>query len=99
VAPGRARKGEVEVQPTEMQVQRSLAALRAAAKPTGAGMGDDGVWSPGLPAGLIELLSTVPAIRLDRMLDARRHLEGGAPPSDEDVADRLVGRLVCDRLR
>ena len=40
-----------------------------------------------------------PAIRDDRMAEARQRLEAGEQPSAEDLAQRMVGRLVCDRLR
>jgi hypothetical protein len=99
VAPNHVTKGRIEVQPTEIQVQRSLAALREAAEPIGDSGEHEDVSPDGLPDGLVELLSTAPAIRLERMVDARRRLDGGSQPSDEDLADRLVGRLVCDRLR
>jgi hypothetical protein len=33
------------------------------------------------------------------MADAKMRLVGGRQPTDDDLARRLVGRLVCDRLR
>ena len=83
------------MQVTELQVQRSLEALN----------GDDPrpLASPrdpsGLPAGLLESLMGAPAIRRDRVEEARHHLETDASPSAEALAQRMVGRLVCDRLR
>jgi hypothetical protein len=95
------------MQVTELQVQRSLQALSqpdatqaepetglAEGSPRGAGR------QPGdCPEGLVEALSGSPAIRDDRLAEARRRLETGEQPSAEDLAQRLVGRLVCDRLR
>ncbi len=40
-----------------------------------------------------------PAIRDDRLAEVRLRLEAGEQPSAEDLAQRMVGRLVCDRLR
>jgi hypothetical protein len=53
----------------------------------------------GLPVGLVERLSGTPAIRDDRVEEARQHLETDSPPTAEALAQRMVGRLVCDRLR
>lgn len=83
------------MQPTDHQVEQSLEALRRA-DPRGvvtAGIPFD------LPEGLLELLRASPPIRLDRMADAKMRLVGGRQPTDDDLARRLVGRLVCDRLR
>jgi hypothetical protein len=84
------------MQVTEIQVQRSLAALQAA---EGEGDRADGDDEPELPEGLLDLLTDVPPIRLERMADAKMRLASGQHPSDDDLAGRLVGRLVCDRLR
>ena len=84
------------MQPTEQQVQRSLAALRATGgEPAtrGAAIYVD------VPDGVLDLLLASPPLRLDRMAEAMRRLVGGQQPSDDDLARRLVGRLVCDRLR
>jgi hypothetical protein len=83
------------MQPTDHQVEQSLAALRRAGTDaaTAAGVRLD------LPEGLLELLRSSPPIRLDRMADAKMRLVGGRQPTDDDLARRLVGRLVCDRLR
>ena len=51
------------------------------------------------PAGLVEQLMGSPAIRDDRLAEARQRLEAGEQPTAEDLAQRMVGRLVCDRLR
>ncbi len=93
------------MQVTELQVQRSLLALTgseaAPAAETGAVAGpatapDD---AAACPAGLVEQLVGSPAIRDDRLAEARQRLESGEQPTAEDLAQRMVGRLVCDRLR
>ena len=89
------------MQVTEAQVQRSLEALEASDGDTLAdGPADDFDAHPEeLPAGLVEQLTESSAIRTDRLEEARRRLETGEQPSAEDLAQRMVGRLVCDRLR
>ena len=52
-----------------------------------------------LPAGLVEQLLGSSAIRPDRLAEARQRLVTGEQPTAEDLAHRMVGRLVCDRLR
>jgi hypothetical protein len=52
-----------------------------------------------VPEGLVELLSDLPALRLQAVADARMRLAGGVQPTADDLADRLVGRMVCDRIR
>ncbi len=89
------RRDAPPMQVSELQVQRSLEALAdPARRPVG---------SPhdlsGLPVGLVERLSGTPAIRHDRVEEARHHLETDGPPTAEALAQRMVGRLVCDRLR
>ena len=83
------------MQVTELQVQRSIEALTGQARPSDGCAHDPS----GLPAGLVEALSGMPAIRVDRVEEARHHLETDAAPSAEALAQRMVGRLVCDRLR
>lgn len=84
------------MQPTEIQVQASIDALTT---PEG---------SPGVlpasrdlttvPVGLLDSLDRVPEVREDRVAAARERLAAGIP-SDSDLAGRMVGRIVCDRLR
>ena len=121
------------MQVTELQVQRSLAALTAAGRgPAQVEIGDvsPSLTAPSvpdvsatptevppsdlshqaaetsvdsgpgrLPEGLVEQLTETPPIRTDRVELARRQLENDAPPTAEALAQRMVGRLVCDRLR
>jgi len=89
------------MQVTEAQVQRSLEALKAD------DIDEDAPVSPArfdaqsteLPVGLVAQLTESSPIRSDRLEEVRRRLETGDQPSDEDLAQRMVGRLVCDRLR
>jgi hypothetical protein len=83
------------MQVTEIQVQRSLQALEATGVDAGVALHD----LSELPDGLLDLLREAPPIRLDRMADAKMRLAAGDHPTDDDLARRLVGRLVCDRLR
>jgi hypothetical protein len=99
------------MQVTELQVQRSIEALidhghdpeRAgdqAVVPSRDSMGGspDGD-ARRLPDGLVALLVESPSIRDDRVEQARRQLEMHPAPTAEALAQRMVGRLVCDRLR
>jgi hypothetical protein len=90
------------VQPTNTQVQRSLNALLHGAPPGGDGADDedrsvDASVDP--PAGLVERLQRTSDVRPDRCEEARERMAAGDEPSADDLADRMVGRLVCDRLR
>ena len=100
------------MQVTELQVQRSLEALtEQEPQVVSAAMSRDegSVAVTAVRAGgatgvarhdLVEQLSQLPAVRDDRLEEARRRLETGERPSDEALAHRMVGRLVCDdRLR
>ena len=84
------------MQVTEAQVQRSIEALTADAGPppvrADAQAGD-------VPAGLVERLTESSPIRDDRLAEVRRRMARGDQPSAEALAQRMVGRLVCDRLR
>ena len=85
------------MQVTELQVQRSLQALNeplADGSPSPARAAADDV-----PEGLVERLAGAPAVRDDRLAEACERLETGEQPSADDLAGRMVGRLVCDRLR
>ena len=89
------------MQPTELQVERSLAALRGGAEDL------DGLTSAelarradgSLPDGLLEQLEATPAVRPDRLAEARQRLAEGTQPDADALATKMVGRLVCDRLR
>jgi hypothetical protein len=91
------------MQVTELQVQQSLRALAAAEiDPTIAPIrpGHADLHPPTLlPEGLLEQLAGLPTIRDERLARARHRLEQGEQPTAEALAQRMVGRLVCDRLR
>lgn len=84
------------MQPTDLQVERSLAALRL-------GDVDEHGAGPGaiaeMPPGLVEELAAAPPVRPDRLAEARQRLAVGEQPDADALAARMVGRLVCDRLR
>jgi len=84
------------MQVTEAQVQRSIEALTADAGPPRA-RGD--AQAEDVPAGLVERLTESSPIRDDRLAEVRRRMARGDQPSAEALAQRMVGRLVCDRLR
>jgi hypothetical protein len=93
------------VQPTNTQVERSLAALRLGATATPAAPAaallaerHDGD-AADLPDGLLERLERASGVRPERLEEARERMACGDEPSADDLADRMVGRLVCDRLR
>jgi len=92
------------MQPTQIQVQRSLEALRDQHEPSTAG-GAAVEAPPGpvrlerLPDDVLRRLAESPSVRLDRLEQARERLASGDQPTADDLASRMVGRLVCDRLR
>jgi hypothetical protein len=86
------------MQPTKNQVQYSLAALETEprsheSREVVARAIDS------LPAGLLEQLERTIDVRPDRLDQARARLEHGIELAADELADRIVGRLVCDRLR
>lgn len=97
----------IAMQPTELQVERSLAALQGPEAPgtvgeviSSASMGaGPGSPSPEVPADVRRRVDEVPELRVERLEEARRRLEVGEQPSADALARRMVGRIVCDRLR
>jgi hypothetical protein len=88
------------VQPTNTQVERSLAALRHGAHEDVDELApEEELRTVDLPDGLVERIQQTPGVRLDRLAEARERMASGHAPSADDLADRMVGRLVCDRLR
>jgi hypothetical protein len=93
------------MQPTRNQVEQSLAAL--ARTPGGETIGPSANYDrevmadaiDSLPAGLLAELEQTIDIRPDRLDQARAHLAQLDELSAHELADRIVGRLVCDRLR
>jgi hypothetical protein len=95
----------ISMQPTDVQVERTLAALQDA--PTAERterrvtvIDRDALGSvlDELPAGLLDGLEAGPSVRPDRIEEARGRFETGVAPTDDELANRIVGRLVCDRL-
>lgn len=84
------------MQPTDTQVACSLAALRISSEVDAAGVDQP---RGGIPSGLLDDLLAKPSIRPERLAEAKARFVAGDHPSDQDLASRMVGRLVCDRLR
>jgi hypothetical protein len=94
--------------PTNQQVEFSLAALQSAPArsrvatalapwPTSGGTGLDQ-----LPDGLLEklgLLEPESSGRHDYLAGVSDRLEHGDRPTSDQLARRIVARMVCDRLR
>lgn len=93
------------MQPTDVQVERTLAALQHptpdATEPRGGSGGGrdarDHVLGD-LPEGLLQDIEDAPSLRTDRLAEARDRLATGCTPTSDELANRIVGRLVCDRL-
>lgn len=93
------------MQPTDVQVERTLAALQhptpdARGPRSAAGIGrhtlDHALED--LPEGLLQNIEAAPSLRTDRLAEARDRLATGLTPTSDELASRIVGRLVCDRL-
>jgi hypothetical protein len=86
------------MQPTEQQIQRSLEALRTrsagVSEPTSADVRVELV-----PPAVALRLRQEPVLRVEHLERARRRLARGDTPSAEALAERMIGRLLCDRLR
>lgn len=89
------------MQPTNEQVERSLAALRSGDPRTDRAprrqLAHAGARS--VPGEIEQALRDVPAVRSDLVAKARERLESGDQPTAQELADRILGRFVCDRLR
>ena len=87
------------MQPTDVQVARTLAALQhpSPERERPASITRDDMLDE-LPEGLLQDLEDAPSVRTDRLEEARDRLETGLAPSSDELANRIVGRLVCDRL-
>lgn len=90
------------MRPTQAQVTRSLAALNGAGQRTldgrfgqesGVANGED------VSAEVIRALRETPEIRSDLLEEARGRLRAGERPSADALADSMLGRFICDRLR
>jgi len=96
----------MRMQPTDVQVERSLDYLRTTAEirqnelaaVLDAGRGAE-LTVADLPPGLVERIEQAPDVRHDRLAEARTRFAAGEQPDADTLAARMVGRLVCDRLR
>ena len=52
-----------------------------------------------LPIDAVARVTDLPMVRRDRAELARDRLAEDGMPSAETLAEKLIGRLVCDRLR
>jgi hypothetical protein len=91
------------MQPSRNQVEQSLAALAGgASRPspvdTAAPIAVADVIGS-LPEGLLDEIGHTIDIRPDRLELAREHLAHLDELTADELADCIVGRLVCDRLR
>lgn len=87
---------------TNTQVARTLAALGADAPDAPVPdrpRRDARCRSDAVPPGVLERLDALPSLRRDRTDWARDLVSSQRLPSDGDLAEKLVGRLVVDRLR
>jgi hypothetical protein len=82
------------MQPTSEQVRRSMQALQAPQPVSEPVTGDATV-----PDAAVDRMARMPAVRADRVAQARAFLDSGDELTSEELADKVVGRLVCDRLR
>jgi hypothetical protein len=100
------------MQPSKNQVEQSLAALSTTRDATAARVEEpsrsDEPVDPrlsvdhaigALPEGLLEQIERTIDVRPDRLDKARARLEHVDELSADELADRIIGRLVCDRLR
>ena len=87
------------MQPTKNQVEQSLAALETDEPRSHESHEVVAHAIDSLPAGLLEQLERTIDVRPDRLDQARARLEHGIDLPADELADRIVGRLVCDRLR
>lgn len=84
------------MQPTKVQVERSLEALRS---PGRGGPATSRETHPDVPPAVVEWVLRAPEVRAEALAVARRRLAAGQVPTDDALAESMVGRLVCDRLR
>lgn len=86
------------MQPTEVQVERSLEDLRTTGQ-IERSVVEAELRLADLPEGLLERIEQAPDVRDDRLAEARSRFNAGDQPDADTLAARMVGRLVCDRLR
>jgi hypothetical protein len=82
------------MQPTQEQVRRSMQAL-CSERPTPEPMQSDAT----VPEEAFDCMAQLPTVRADRVAQARERMASGTVLTSEELAEKVVGRLVCDRLR
>ncbi|HEY8525487.1 MAG TPA: hypothetical protein VIL48_11015 [Acidimicrobiales bacterium] len=97
------------MQVASTQAARAFAALRAGRRRAASRRRRRGATRvrPGRAIGLgpttleraVRSVEAQPRLRRERVVDARRRLDAGDHPSADEVADMIVRRAVCDRLR
>jgi hypothetical protein len=87
------------MQPANVQVERSSEAGRGVARDEGAAGPGAADHRPDIPLHVVERVLRAPSVRAERLAGARRRLAAGQTPTDDALAERMVARLVWDRLR
>ena len=82
------------MQVTQDQVRRSMLALRARVPVVSATTP-----RPTVPSDALDRVSKLPEIRQERVDRALARLAAGRGPTNQELADQVIGRMVCDRLR
>jgi hypothetical protein len=84
---------------SDEQVRRVVECLQtSSAYPACGTEQDSGCASPELLTSVIRVIELMPDVRADRVLAARDLLETSFPGSD-DVASKLLGRVLSDSIR
>lgn len=101
------------MQVASTQAARAFAALRASRRRAGSRRRRDqapqrrGRARPGRAVGLgpatidraLVQVEAMPRVRRERVVAARRRLVAGEHPTADEVAEMIVRRAICDRLR
>lgn len=85
------------MRPTKTQVTRSLADL-CESDHTASEIDID-LGHEELSDDIVRAVNEAPDLRLDLLEEARCRLRAGQVPSAYALADRMLGRFICDRLR
>lgn len=82
---------------SDEQMLRVAECLKAEMAPTAQSTSSSGPDSA-LVAGIVDMLAVMPEMRHDRIEHARQMIDGHMPNSDQ-LAAKLVGRVLSDSLR
>ena len=83
---------------SEEQVRRVAESLKTQHAFSAATRSTVAVTDPDLVAGIVDMLCCIPELRQDRVEQGRRLVNGSMPGSDE-LAAKLIGRVLSDSLR